>query len=96
MTKHTPGPWTIGRNQAGHNAIWAMNALPIAQIHYVVGDGDANARLIAAAPELLEALNYVLEQSKWGASTATDVDLESRLNNIRDEVQAAITKATGE
>ena len=49
-TQHTPGPWTVD-NQYIHGPD-GIRFLPVA------GDeaGQANARLIAAAPTLLEAL----------------------------------------
>lgn len=60
--QHTPGPWTI-RNRAGYDGqIWAENAMsaqlsiPIAETLSIGAVDDANARLIAAAPELLAAL----------------------------------------
>lgn len=62
MSKHTPGPWRVGEScrvadiKAGYNALIARVEIESA------GDrGDANARLIAAAPDLLEALKHALE-----------------------------------
>jgi hypothetical protein len=55
MSKHTPGPWAIYRDglsvgkakdHTGICEVWERSA----------SDGFANAHLIAAAPELLEAL----------------------------------------
>jgi len=58
---HTPGPWTTK----------AVHGLPDEEFTAVIGgdveicilppSGEANARLIAAAPDLLEALKSVLE-----------------------------------
>jgi len=54
----------------------------------------ANARLIAAAPELLEALNYLLEQT-------VDMDLQYGIELTEGEADAgqkalaAIARATG-
>ena len=68
MSEHTPGPWlTVRDNEAalafpGSQAfaarvVWAE---PLGDVAYVIAEGDndhgnANARLIAAAPALLEA-----------------------------------------
>ena len=110
--KHTPGPWTItedGRIQAPKldakcweqrqykhiaSAPFAADALtPI----IMGGERAANARLIAAAPELLAALEWALknieelaipEFDKRGAVTS--------LNNCADKARAAIAKAKGE
>lgn len=49
MGKHTAGPWHV----AGNLVIEEANATAIAQI--AIGDGEANAQLIAAAPLLLKA-----------------------------------------
>lgn len=51
MSKHTPGPWTQHEGE-----VWAKNYGLISRSYYGKPDGEgaANARLIAAAPELLE------------------------------------------
>ena len=63
-TKHTPGPWHVGRvatTQGQHFATTSPNGDHIATIGEAInshnGSGNAyvNARVIAAAPELLEA-----------------------------------------
>ena len=66
MTLHTPGPWTVGKmnktrihaTQAGYLIGQALpsepNSAPQEQC-------EANARLIAAAPDLLEAAKVVVE-----------------------------------
>jgi len=68
MTQHTPGPWAIETDRdAGHSNHQRHH------IFAIVGGGnrlavccykqneEANARLIAAAPDLLEALKEALE-----------------------------------
>lgn len=81
-TKHTPGPWhTAGdqgvqiRSQRDQIAkVWTMRG----------NEWKANARLIAAAPELLEALQAVLANS-----------LDSKgLADAHKQARAAIAKAT--
>ena len=61
MTQHTPGPWQIGGeliSQEGTNieiaSVWAQSANR--KFAPSQSKADANAHLIAAAPELLEAL----------------------------------------
>ena len=74
MTKHTPGPWKLIWHGHGHERY----PFPLA-VHtkdganWVARDGtctrEADARLIAAAPELLEALKSVvgwIEESEEG------------------------------
>lgn len=64
MSKHTPGPWRIGEGIDDGYEIYAKNGNPIGSVHWTIKAGtekapaEANARLIAAAPELLEALKW--------------------------------------
>lgn len=60
MSKHTPGPWKYGVRR--DNSIWLSIGDPAKGPHRQ-GDlyaSEADARLIAAAPELLEALKETL------------------------------------
>ena len=59
---HTPGPWEA-RNQDAFLYIFGADGNNIARIygHGKTVPRDANARLIAAAPELLEACKAALE-----------------------------------
>lgn len=53
-TKHTPGPWRIKESQFGGIVTWSVNFGPIGTMDYCEVSGpsaEANARLIAAAPE---------------------------------------------
>lgn len=59
-TKHTPGPWQVLPPKEGQPSITI--AIPSNDAVYVAGSTkEANARLIAAAPELLEALEAMVE-----------------------------------
>lgn len=70
MSKHTPGPWTVEppSDQTPHIWITAPTSSGVAKIetcNYDDGQGErltdedfANARLIAAAPDMLAALKY--------------------------------------
>ncbi|WP_152593472.1 hypothetical protein [Stenotrophomonas maltophilia] len=88
MNKHTPGPWWVDdhtniRSEPG------MVAFPC------VKDGlpqEANARLIAAAPELLEAL-ILLEREMVESGNAGSVDYGWK--PAIEKTRAAIAKATG-
>ena len=98
MLKHTPAPWVIDEEsidlfefELETHRIW-INAHGM-HIGYVDGprteERKANARLIAAAPDLLDAL---LAVRAWDVSNlALDIPLE-----VRQQIQAAIVKATGE
>lgn len=86
-TKHTPAPWTADDQQ-----IWTTGAV-LAMTHWISGviDTDeacANARLIAAAPDLLAAARRALNVLK---ATGESV----RPGNALGVLDAAIQKATG-
>lgn len=69
-TKHTPGPWEAQPPRLGAAitiyagdtpiATTASNTSPLTMEMHRRGEIKANARLIAAAPELLEALQMAL------------------------------------
>ena len=82
---HTPGPWDVsfGRNDA---AIHAGGT--IAMIDDVMTGWRANARLIAAAPELLAALGDIVASS--------DANCGDSLANAIRTAKDAIAKAKGE
>ena len=68
MSNHTPGPWEIKRHfDPGYKFISAQKHVGLAQVVWCMEDEDrspsceANAYLIAAAPELLGALQKVFE-----------------------------------
>jgi len=61
MNKHTPGPWEYGE-QEGEYVIWNPDIGTIATTCADMADQEANAALLASAPEMLEALQYVV---KW-------------------------------
>lgn len=91
MSKHTPGPWVAEwvKSFTGKDEYWINFELhgSIATVRHGASDRQyggkkalhANARLIAAAPELLEALKevrkWIMEDaSAWEASFAAKVD----------------------
>lgn len=83
-TKHTPGPWhTDGKD------VWVENGLNVDQASITRRvDTEANARLIAAAPELLDALQMLANKvfgHGYGEPTEDD----------RQRIIALLNKATG-
>lgn len=73
MTGHTPGPWQIRRSRSGYpyqihapngsdepsgiKDVTRWNSICVPSLP----EGEANAQLIAAAPDLLEALKQAVE-----------------------------------
>ena len=96
MSAHTPAPWTVQQLETNHNGYdWPTFAIRSANTNCclaVVGDVDryhadqneANARLIAAAPELLAAL----------IACQTIINREVPDGHIAASMRAAIAKAT--
>ena len=99
-TKHTPGPWEVYDMQwTGTVAI--AKVLSDGSRHLVVGPyiDEANARLIAAAPELLEALQAIVGKGIAGLperyDDLTTVDVPLLVKAIWN-ARAAIAKATNQ
>lgn len=95
MSKHTPGPWKFydDSNNGKTNRIEIVAiGKTVARIYHSVPEEDLpNARLIAAAPDLLDALKLMVEQFTKGSGHSTLKDSEARI-----KAHAAIAKATGE
>ena len=84
--QHTPGPWSVAIGD-GCFVVETNDASIRFVIHGSNQEGDAaNARLIAAAPDLLDALCMVLDDPE--ALDGRPLTYEC--------VRAAIAKATGE
>lgn len=89
--KHTPGPWAVSTRGVGAPMIWG-NGHEVAQVRYWSGsenvdEVDVNARLIAAAPELLEAAKIA---DNLLSIRDAEPDIVDALYNLR----IAITRAT--
>ncbi len=97
MTKHTAAPWHIGTPPPnGEQAIGAQNGMMVAIATTGVGMKEetlANARLIAAAPELLEALK---EMCSYTAELNPNQGFDGFDDCAVNKARAAIVKATGE
>jgi len=103
-TTHTPGPWTFNGDHvvAGTHTVLAD---PFASDALFGGEGEANARLIAAAPDLLAALvklvAFAAQYTGDGCNEAEGAVLDTAhanaepLDNMVDTARAAIARATG-
>lgn len=93
---HTPGPWHVGL-AARERAIYGPKGEHIATLPDMLFDGEilANVRLIAAAPELLAALQESLKQieavrlSGYITSETFDGSLQKTGNTIRSALARA-------
>lgn len=99
LNYHTPGPWAICEHDHA-NVIWADNGVICDVFHANEDDemtasvesreeSEANARLIAAAPQLLAALQKIAEMDGDGSWNT------SEFHALCSIAKAAITKATG-
>ena len=92
--QHTPGPWKIDDDFKTSTVITDDTDMVICRIHGSGPSADADGRLIAAAPDLLEALKRfvkVMDES-YDYQVSSEV---LRLREAANEARAAITKATG-
>lgn len=91
MNTHTPGPWHITSESVQYHYIHAPNNGIVAEVgkrSNVNGEGKANARLIAAAPELLSALKAALPAVEYMAEGESGLPVA-----VYRQVVAAIAKA---
>lgn len=110
MTKsqHTPGPWPCEytgdgkRILVGKGLVEGPNGYEVAEVY---SDdcprevAEANARLIAAAPELLEALETLLPYAPWvpkaGIPMTPELEEKPDVQAVL-KARAAIAKARGQ
>lgn len=103
MSKYTPGPWYVSRYKEIGRLFKASNGVEIfhkvayaAKSTYVNGryiknkSVDANAALIAAAPELLEAHKELLQ---WYQSLAEPGLVPNSLHSLLRDIKKLVAKA---
>lgn len=98
MSTHTPGPWEA-RGVIIYRSTPDADTGATPLLCVVTGDGtsvaedEANARLVAAAPDLLEAAKACLPSFDlmWPPEDAT-----GRRGQLREALRAAIAKAEGD
>ena len=100
MTKHTKGPWTATK----HDQHWVRVNVTIKAggntwVAFMPDEDKeermANARLMAAAPDLLEALENAVSELDY-LTVAPDSDYARPDDEIIKAAEAAIAKAKGE
>lgn len=93
---HTPGPWTVHEYKTGKISVWPEDQsfeMPARDVPCM-----ANARLIAAAPDLLAALKHqhlALLHKIYRGSTDDEAQELHRIACSNCSSCAAIAKATG-
>lgn len=99
--KHTPGPWS---HSVGNLVrVFGPNQTTICGVHRLGknlgrergGEIEANARLIAAAPELLEALHQAEIMLRRAQIETRDMGTAEACEHTREIANAALAKAEG-
>lgn len=88
-TKHTPGPWHVGMKPGP--AVYGPEGEQVAGLFVPMlpeEENRANARLIAAAPALADALQWALEQ--------IEDDLDPYHQQALAHARAVLAQALGE
>jgi hypothetical protein len=96
-TKHTPGPWTFtmqeGYGKPQFTACFNSDNSKLADVKFAFlmhpSECNANARLIAAAPEMYEALKMLVDEAKAFGFDSTNV-------NCFEMARSAIARVEGE
>jgi hypothetical protein len=95
LREHTPGPWRINHLNdkiiIGGRAYGIENVLSIAEVTKLKHHSQENAWLIAAAPDLLAALQALLD---WGRDYTGPTDPHSP-HQLLVKAHNAIAKAKG-
>ena len=85
MNKHTQGDWKLEKTMIG--TVVVSHGYVVSEIVGISDADYANAHLIAAAPDMLEALTQVLHDLDCMGKISDSAEIKSR---------AAIAKATGD
>jgi len=88
MTSHTKGPWAIHPSTFYYDVIRAGQD-EVASYHKMLPNAEANARLIAAAPDLLEALESI--SRRWEESDKVN----NLACNMVEDARSALAKVKG-
>lgn len=93
MTAHTPGPWQLIDLKNGRHSVDTLDMCPVCILSDVC---PADARLIAAAPELLEALEELVSRRESACAERGEMDRLGGSDGRYNRARAAIAKAKGD
>lgn len=102
----TPGPWSTHPEDLRGGRYWVIDMPGMAADDYFdepfaiheSDNGEANARLIAAAPDLYEAVNEMLDHEPSREDFRSDAkgDLQFKIaTQVWERARAALAKADG-
>lgn len=97
--QHTPGPWNVYFGSVGDRTLSVEAGEPKRRVADIQRSDEmgANARLIAAAPDLLAALKAALPLlviAAFKAQDAGDALAEERYTSTLQIAEAAVSRAT--
>jgi len=92
MTTHTPWPWRVGSDGVVLGPDFPRD-IPIGRVNLDKRDGKANARLLAAAPELLDVLRRVV--AECGPDRGEKLRADRVWTQLLAEAEAVVAKAEG-
>jgi hypothetical protein len=96
MAEHTPGPWEAydGHDHAlGHWLVLTEDHVVVCDTLFDGPTHEANARLIAAAPDLLAALIDIAGERFTPQAGYNAYNLDGMLTEAQELARAAIAKA---
>jgi hypothetical protein len=91
-TQHTPGPWHRGTRAPTYSSISCYQGKSIADVFGSDEEAIANARLIAAAPELLKAAMLALKHLRRVVNST--IPCAQSFDDTVEELEAVIAKAS--
>lgn len=93
--QHTPGPWYFEEEETSSDLLFSVYDNDGTRIteSYI---SEASARLIAAAPELLEALEALANLEVKGHTLVDRLQFSSEGRALSDKITTALAKARGE
>ena len=97
MSQHTPGPWAVDPTKSFYVMGPARLSEQAGLTHgpfICNASTQANARLISAAPDLLDALQALMALDVKGHALADRLQFSDSGRAILDQCRAAISKAT--
>lgn len=106
MSKHTPGPWWLGRDPSHFGSLTSITGgsdstggiRSVAEVGGLdIDEAEANARLISAAPDMLEVLKKLDDlRNEWrNNDNFSSIDYMDEIDNLAEDIRAAIAKAEG-
>jgi len=97
MSKHNPGPWRVdgqANDMAGSAIIRDAGGFPVASTRsWIKEQHEANARLVASSPRLLQALKDVVNMFQYDDEATSP---GTGAYTVVVEAKAAIAEAEGQ